>query len=428
MAEEKHRINQMKKKNNKMSLSKIVFVFIAISIFAVGCSPDLTPSLYDSVGDKGVPAEITSVSPASGYSGVTTITITGKNFSSVLEENSVYFSSKKAEILSGTTTQLVVKAPIILGDSLRIFVGKVGVENFSNSHYYKLGAAVNEQYAFLANQEPYAVTVDLAGNVYFSYIDATIGKGIYKISADGVLSEFAPKGGETFFNDLKYHSDGYLIGVYGNKAIFKIEAGVKPAVFVNTNNNNIKLSAFDFDADKNIWSAGKGGFIVRSKPDKTFKLFTYANDISAVRIFNGYLYAISGASGSQNVVRFPIVSADSLGAEEVYFPFSANVGVGLTANSLTFAADGQMYISTTPLSLTSEPIDQIMFVNADGSFGIWYPGLITSYIANLAWGTGTEMYVIRNRYPLDKTIAPTSGQNILRIDMERLGAPEYGRD
>ena len=418
----------MKKKNNKMVLSKILFVFVAVSIFAIACNPDVTPSLYDSAGDKGVAAEIISVSPESGYSGVTTITITGKNFSSVLEDNTVHFGSGLAKLISGTTTELVVKAPIVLGDSLLLQISKKGVEKFNDPFYYKLSSAVTEYYSFLANQEPYSATVDLAGNVYFSYIDGAVGKGIYQISSAGVLSEFAPKGGETFFFDLKYHSDGYLVGVYGNKAIFKIEAGVKPAVLINSNKNSLKLSTFDFDENNNIWAAGKGGYIVGAKPDNSFKLFDYANDISAVRVFNDYLYAISGVSGAQKIVRFPIVSADSLGAEEVFFNFSAKVGITSVANTFTFAANGQMFVATTPLVLNSEPIDQVLFVNADGSFGVWYPGLIKSYITSFSWGTGTEMYAVRSRYPADKATAPTSGQNILKIDMERQGAPEFGRD
>jgi hypothetical protein len=423
----------MKKKNNKMSLSKILFAFIAISVFAFGCSPDLTPSLYDSVGDKGVAAEITSVSPANGYSGVTTITITGKNFSTVLEENSVYFSSKKAQILSGSTTELVVKAPIILGDSLRIFVGKVGVENFSNSHFYKLAEAVNEHYPFLANQEPLIVTSDDVGNIYFQYQESSEVLGIWQISSDGILSRYSPKKSSNLYSGLKYHYDNYLLGVastYKNN-IVQISKGDAVPVFWATGPNNLKFVAIDFDENKNVWVAGTGGKIVRFATDKSWKAFDYVTEISSIRIFNNYLYAISGSklSFNQNIVRFPILSSDSLGAVETYFQFSENVPLGVTANSLTFAADGQMYIAISPLSTSSNPIDPIMYLNTDGSFGVWYPGLITSSISNLAWGTGTEMYAIRKKY-ITSAATPVQifNQSILRIDMERLGAPEYGRD
>jgi IPT/TIG domain len=423
---EKYRINQMKK-NNNMALSKILFVLITATMYFVGCSPDVTPSLYDSVGDKGIAAEITSVSPESGYSGVTTITLSGNNFSPVLEENSVYFSSAKAEIISCTTTELVVKAPIILGDSLLIKVAKVGVENFSDAYIYKLSSAVSEYYSFLTNQEPYSATLDNEGNIYFSYIEAAKGVGVWQITPDGVLSEFAPKGGETTFSDLKYHSDGYLIGVYGNRAIFIIEAGVKPAVFVNTGDNSIKLNTFDFDKNKTIWAGGKGGKIVSVKPDKSFKFFDYDFEIAGLRVFDDHLYAISGEALSQSIVRFPIISPDSIGAVEEVFNFSANVETGVVANSLTFAADGQMYIALSPLDI-GDPIDPIMFVDNDGSFGTWYPGLIASSASTFTWGVGTEMFIIRNRYPADRTAAPTFPQNIIIVDMERLGAPEFGRD
>lgn len=414
-------------KNNKIVLS--IMFLITILLFGVySCTPDITPSLTDYAGDKGVAPIITSVTPSSGYSGVTTITVSGTGFSTVAEENSIYFSSAKAEVLSASETELIVKAPIILGDSLRLKIRIDGVEDYSNTVYYKLTSAVNQYYPFLGNQEAYVATSDAAGNLYFSYIESAVGKGIYKISSDGILSEFAPKGGETKFFDLKYHSDGYLIGVYGNKATFKIEEGVKPAVFANTGNNSIKLSTIDFDSEKNLWAAGKGGYLVSVKPDKSFKLFEYAENISGIRVFDSYLYAISGESNFQSVVRFPIISADSLGEVESVFAFSSELGAGKVANRLTFSSTGQMYIATSELLPTSDPVDPVIYVNTNGSFGTWYPGLINSSISSFTWGTGTEMFMIQDRYPADRAVEATFSQSIIKVDMERLGAPEFGRD
>ena len=97
-------------------------------MLVVGCSPDTTPSLYDSVGESDPPAEITSLTPASGYAGVTVITIDGNNFAPLAEDNSVYFGSAKAEVLSASESQLVVRAPIIYGDSLGVYTQKNGSE------------------------------------------------------------------------------------------------------------------------------------------------------------------------------------------------------------------------------------------------------------------------------------------------------------
>jgi len=104
----------MKKKNNNKILSIISLMTL---LFILGCTPDTTPSLYDNVGESLPPAEITSITPASGYAGVTVITIDGNNFAPIAEDNSVYFGPAIAEILSASETQLIVRAPIIYGDS-----------------------------------------------------------------------------------------------------------------------------------------------------------------------------------------------------------------------------------------------------------------------------------------------------------------------
>ena len=424
----------MKKENKIRLLLKLFLATISLSIIFVGCSPTVEPPLTDKAGDPGIPAEITKVTPTSGYSGVTIVTIDGKNFATITEDNYVYFGSAKAEVLSASATQLVVKSPIIIGDSLLLKISKPSVEKYSNAVLYKLTSAISEYYPFLKNQEPYVATVDKSGNLYFSYKEKGKGMGVYKISTDGALSEFAPKGGETTFSDLKYHSDGYLIGIYGNKAIFKIEEGTKPAVFVNTGKNSVKLNAFDFDENNTIWAGGKGNEIVSVKPDKSLKFFEYEFDIVAMRVFNNYLYAISGNPNAQNVVRFPIVSPDSIGAVETVFAFSSNVEFGDVANSLSFSASGQMYIAITPVFTLNDPnppVNPLMFVNSDGSFGTWYPNQIVSSASSITWTTGVDAFVIRDKYfTLNDTgeeviVVP---QTILKIDMERLGAPEFGRD
>ncbi len=56
------------------------------------------------------PPVITSFSPTHGPAG-TTVTITGINFSTVTNDNIVYFGSVKAQVLTATTTQLTVTVP-----------------------------------------------------------------------------------------------------------------------------------------------------------------------------------------------------------------------------------------------------------------------------------------------------------------------------
>ncbi len=423
-------------KNKIINFLSVILLIVVSSIsilYINSCSNEIAPSLYDEDKAKGIPAEITAISPTSGYGGVTLITIDGKNFSSQAENNFVYFGSVKAKVLNATETQLIVEAPVVFGDSLRVKISKTSVELYSNTKLYKLSNAVNDYYQFKSGQEPRrSIASDEFGNIYFSFIEFKSAVGVYKISPDSGLTLFAPKGGETMFSDLKYHSDGYLIGVYGKQAIFKIEEGVRPAVFVNTGDRNIKLHTFDFDEERTIWSGGIGGKIVSAKPDKSFKLFEYEDEISALRVFDGYLYAITGEDNSQNIVRFPIISADSLGTVEQYFDFSLNSEDGFIANSLTFSADGQMYITISSLATATDffEFEPMMYVNTDRSFGTWYSGLMNSSLSRITWSTGTEIFVIKDLISYNDgsddviVVAPA----IFKIDMERQGAPEYGRD
>ena len=148
----------------------------------------------------------------------------------------------------------------------------------------------------------------------------------------------------------------------------------------------------------------------------------------ALRVYNNYLYAISGDVNDQSIVRFPIISPDSLGSVESYFNFSQNVETDVIANTFTFSSDGMMLLGITPSSQSGDPVDPIMFVNEYGDFGAWYPGLMESSVSSITWGSGTMMYVIRDRYPSDRTLDAVFTQSILQIDMERLGAPYFGRD
>jgi len=412
----KYRIIKMKKKNNLKILSIISYISF---ILMMSCTPDTTPSLYDNVGESLPPAEITSITPASGYAGVTVFTIDGKNFAPLAGDNLVYFSPAKAEILSASETQLVVKAPIIYGDSLRVYTQKKGAELISNTKLCQLTNAVNEYYPFFSYQAPYSATSDLDGNIYFSLTENGTGIGVWKITADSSkLVEFAPIKSETFYNDLKYHSDGYLLGVAlrYKYAIFQINEGEIPVVWAAASDKSLVFQAIDFDVNKNLWASGKGGKIVSFTPDKTYAEFEYENEIKALRVYDNYLYAISNSVAGDDVVRFQIFSSDSLGTPESVFNFSGNVGdPTISANSLTFSADGDMYIGTNAE-------DGVIVVYLDGSFGTWYEGLILPDIISFTWTTGTNIFATR------KAVSGVSEQNIYIIDMERAGAPEFGRD
>ncbi len=414
----------MKKKNSL----KIISIISTIALMLlISCTPDTTPSLY-SDKDGGVTPVITSIEPAQGLAGVTKITITGENFSSDAAKNFVHFVPLKATILSSSENELIVLAPDLVKDSIEVKID-AGVEKFSDPVLYKLDAAVEEVFPFLGFQQPYAVTTDEFGNIYISLTEDGGGKGIKKITPDGEIFDFAPKGGETFFWSMKYQTGGTLYGVRGVRALFEITEGNASAIFA-VFDNGTSMSDLDFDKYQNIWTAGKGGKIYRVTPEKDIKSFDFADDVTAVRIFNDYLYLAAKSDGIQNIIRMPIVSPDSLGVAEVYFQFSANVESGTEVKSFTFSALGQMFIATAGIAGSVDPMNPIMYVNSDGTFGTWYPDLIGSFASTITWGTGVNAYMIR-----DKFVKVVGGEDVtvfsqlvLRLNMEQIGAPEYGRD
>ncbi len=413
------------KNDNKLILA-ISLIFISIFMM-VGCKPDTEPPLTDLSGDKGEPAIITSalsssgvtVGTATGYAGVTEVTIKGDKFSTNTEDNYVYFGSAKAEVLSATTNELVVKAPIIYGDSLRLKISKPRVEDYSNTVLFKLTSVSNEYYKFLPNQKPYASTLDADGNLYFSLTEGGVGVGVWKISAnDGKLENYAPKKSETFYDDLKFHPDGYLLGVAAKYkyAIFKITKDETPTLWAKSSDIKIVFQAMDFDVNKNLWLSGKGGKIVSFTKDKVYTEFPYDAEIKSLRVFDNYLYAVAKTDANINIVRFKINSADNLGDPEVVFDFSNKMGDNsIVANSLTFSESGTMYIATNGTN-------PIIVVYPNGAFSSWYKELIDPEIISFTWSSGTTLFATR------KAVEGVSTQTILKIDMEKSGAPDFGRN
>jgi hypothetical protein len=209
-----------------------------------------------------------------------------------------------------------------------------------------LDAAVEEVYPFQGFQQPYAVTTDELGNLYISLTEDGTGKGIKKITPAGEMTDYAPLGTyETFFWSMKYKTGGNLYAVKGVQAVFEITEGNPTSIFAILDGGTAMVD-LDFDKDQNIWTAGKGGKIYRVTPEKDVKAFDFEDDVAAVRIFNDYLYLASKSDGIQNIIRMPIISADSLGSAEVYFQFSANVEPKLNRSLLQL-----MVVCILPLNL-----------------------------------------------------------------------------
>lgn len=407
----------MKKQKQIFSLA----IIITLTVILYSCNQEAAPSLYV-VEPKGSTPVISGVIPANeALAGVTEVTINGSSFSSVKEENFVFFGTVQAAVLQASSTQLVVKAPTLIKNNLDLKISVQGVENFSNIVKYNLLEAVGIYYAFAKGvDDPMTVAVDKNENVFVYVKD----KGVKKISTDGKLTDYAPKGGESFFFDMKMGPNNILYGTRNLRAVFQIEEGKPSSTFV-TFPTGISIVAIDFDENKNIWAAGSGGNLYSVTPGNLIKVstaFPIDYTVSSLRVYNGYLYVAGKKDGEEAIYRYKINSNTSLGNKEKYFDIGAKYGLNkVQVGAMTFAENGDLIIGT-------DQSDAFLVINTGGTASSLYPGLISPIVKSLSWGTKKNLFYIR-----EYTETGTGGtvlilHSLVRVDMQKLSAPYNGRN
>ncbi len=409
-----------------MKTNIFITLICLVSLLAVSCSEDTTPSLYDANKPAGATPVISSVSPAdSALAGISEITLTGSNFSTVKEENIVYFNGTTATILSASATQLVVKAPLVIQDDMSLRVSVYKVASFSNVIKYDLQAAAKIVYAFKDFEVPWGITTDQAGNLYMSFYYQGGTGGTKKLTPAGIISEFAPRASENYHSCIKWvTADNSIIAARRVKALFKIASGQKPASYVTSGVGAI--TDFDFDPKGNIWAGGgsdavPNDAVYRIASDKSVKSFPFSGNVKSVRIFkeNGvdlYIYVAATKGDKQVICRAKINASDEIGTFEDYFSFTDIYGTdfpGISVNAITFAADGDMYVGT---NMT----DPITVIHPDKSYEPLYPGVLSTNVLLFAWGPGNMLYFTRG--------TESKAQVVFKVDMLKPGAPNYGRD
>ena len=404
-----------------MKKSLLFGVIIMFSfIWIISCDPDTPPSIYDP-DDKGKPDPvILSIIPQDGvFTGVDEIIIAGKNFSSVLEENIVFFNGNRGNVISATDTQLrVISPPTIAGDSTKIQVAVIGAYLFAEYYPYKLEAAVIEYGAFDDYDNAYGIACDAGETLYVSLS----GKKIVQITPDGERNEYATTSFEKA-SAMKIGPGGDLYYVNILQYLFRIPAGGgSDELFAMLPGGVYDL---DFDSLGNIYCGGSGSAIYRVKMDKSNEKVAEYPDINiiSVRIFNGYVYIAGDYKGIDStqvqvgIWRNQILSSDgALGPNELVIDWEI-YSLNSKIKTITFSSDGDMYIGTN-LG------DAITIRHTDGTFEPLYQNLthiLYPVTHLLCWGNSHFLYVNRRG---DKA----SDRRILRIDTRKNGAPYYGRE
>jgi hypothetical protein len=401
---------------NKFFTKQKATLFISlVFLLLLSCDKEPTQSVF--VEDPTVKPDpvLTGIEPPnSALAGIGQITITGSNFSSRIEENAVFFGPNPATVLSATETQLVVQSPNILADSLEVKVSVIGALLFSNVMYYSLETAVTELGGYgNLGENLYSVALDSSENVYvwraFRFVDM-ITPDNPNVTQDYGTSTIVTSG-------MKMGPGGYLYLAKNNTTLYRIPPGGGGHSSFSTLSK--KVFDLDFDQNGNIYTAGQGDSLFIVYPDASSEsVADYTGVVvRAVRVYNGYVY-LAGYRSSDSleaVWRNQIIAPNNLGPNELVFDVTAALGRDIQVQSLAFAEDGDMYVGTTAL-------DPIQVVHPDGTNEPLYPGVLAPEMYDMEWGNDVYLYVCRRA----SVIAQTETR-IIRINMQKKGAPYYGR-
>ncbi len=393
-------------------MNKALAIIIVLSLptsFFIGCEKE-HPSIWNPGQEYKPDPVITNVEPEEGtFAVIGEVTIDGENFSTVKEENHVYFNGIKATNLSVTDTELVVLAPNVAGDSLKIQLYVDGALLFAEYYPYKLVLPAKEYGGFDDYDDCYGIACDLDENLYVSLV----GKKVVKVTPDGEQHDYAASSFDKA-SAIKMGPGGYLYYVNIMNYMFRVlPEGGTDELFAALPGGVYDL---DFGPSGNIYCGGSGNAIYRVKPDASSEVAVDYPSVSikAVRVFDGYVYVGGDSVGHQCIWRNEIISADELGANEVYFGWSSEIGSAYNILSVTFSADGDMYVGT------NAP-EAIIIVHPDKSYEPLYPGALEPESYALCWGNGQYLYVNRRSDDVSK-------KRIIKVNMlDKEGAPYYGR-
>lgn len=389
--------------NHMLDRIRPFMALVVFSILAGGCDTSPGDSLFDPNREFRPDPVVTRIEPATALAGIGTLTIVGENFSSVPEENLVFFGDTRATVLQASSTQLVVATPNLPQADLVARVSVVGAENLSNTALITLEAPVVSFGDIKDFEDAFGVATDAEGNVYVSLFSSNVSAGIKRITPDGVRSDYAPS---TFkWDALDFDAAGFLYGVRNVRAIFRFPAGGGEAQnWAVADDRNARFRELDVDAEGNVWVGGSGGSFYRVNPTGQMTAFPTAPSIGALDVAGGFVYLAEEMDAGDRVVRHLIEAGGTLGVPEVVFTASP----GINIQSLAVTAGGDVLVGT-------DAADPVFLASSGGTSEPLYPGLLSPIATELVWDASSNLYLVKGR-------TASSGAAILRINTQREAA------
>lgn len=403
----------------KIFYNTLIIITIFSAIILTSCAED-PPASLEEYPSANLPAPVLStLEPSSqALAGITEITITGSNFSADSRNNLVYFNGVPGIVLSSTTTQLTVKVPNVVSDTVMIKIAVVGAQDFSNQFQYKMVSAWEVYYPLdPIAEKAYGIITDNSSNLLVNLYDI----GIWKITPDRVKSLFVPKGNTQKWANFRYGPGGELYGVRSARGIWKVVENVAPAAPWAAPSAGV-IVALEFDANQNLWALNNNNTIFKVKQDKAFTSYPFTGVLRAIRLFNNDLYVAATKDNIEGVWRIPVDANGDLGTEELYLE-TTNIRLGAKITAIAFAADGDMIIG-----MDKGP-DPILVVKPDKSYETLYPGVIgANSVVSMYWPADEEgLFFVRGEERSADGTKITVGQAPIRVEMQKIGAPYFGQ-
>ncbi|HLP15928.1 MAG TPA: IPT/TIG domain-containing protein [Bacteroidota bacterium] len=393
-------------------------LYAAILVFGMtGCKYDVAEPPYNKpLVSNGTPV-ITQVSPTSATPGVNTITIQGQNFAAYPDSNFVYFGQTKSDVISYTSTSITVRRPNLVTAGCTIVIAPGNAITPAKSATQYAVTPVMEKYGnFVGNLQLSVVAVDKKDNLYAVL---TASKKVVRIYPDGRRDTVG-----TILRDVtdaRVGPDGYLylIGLT-SKYVQGINLNVTPSPGVVSQYKTLapQMRCGDFDTSGYFYAGGaitadlqiaKPGFASVTKSG-----LHPAEDIAAVRVFNGYLYVAGRATNKPTKIwRHSISPGGVLGAAELVAAFDSTSFSARTVKSLTFSTDGKMFIGTD----SPDPLLVADISSLPASLDLFYKGILPSSIKHMNWGMGNYLYMITN----DPLANPAQDWNVYKVNIGSTG-------
>jgi hypothetical protein len=395
------------------SFFKRILPVLAIGMAVVACETPESASLFDENYDKGATPVITTVSPENEYfAGFEQVTITGSNFTANPADLFVYFNNVKAEVVSASPTQIVVRTPNLVADSIGIKVGVMGVEAFSNSVQYKLQALFSTAVSFPDNENPWAVAYDAAGNYYVSYEASGSPAGVKQVAPDGetVLNTAFGTAQSWFFRSAKVGPDGgvYLIRGGAVPFVYRVDpTGGTPATWGRGIGRTEDVT---FDDAGNAWTGGtnegnnSNARLNRISPSGSVERFPFDATVYALDYFDGHIYVAGTRANSSFVWKVALDASNEPGNEQIVADLTAAGGEG-RPTAIAVAADGTVFVGMNE----TKPLYQ---VSPSGDVSEMYPGIVPGSILKMEYVDGTQNLLM--------TLLPTEGNNrIITLNVQK---------